>query len=464
MKTHKEKNSIAALGLLSFALSACAQVDPAADFESAQRLIEASTGEAQVFDPLKPALSEAEIDAILAQGLTLEEALSLALTNQRDMQASFHEIGIAHADWVQSQLLTNPSLGMLFRFASGGGGGDVLEATAGLELMQLWQLSARTESASTNLDATILQIARLAGEHLTSARQAYFEAVAAQELFHVAQENVSLARALANAVNTLHTAGAADALDLSLAQGPLLSAELAVRTARIDAAESKRALAQALSLTRSVESLELSSALPSPTVLNDSAEDLVAQAWEQRLDLRAIDKTLDALAAQVRVEQKKAWGSVELGASYESTDGEDGALLGPALNLELPIFDQNQAQVARAQSQWEQMHKLQESARVAVAQEVRSQFDRVQSSTQDLAFYHERVLPQAEHSLELASESYAAGRIDLTALVEVQRQLLEVRRGLVTLRLESATSFAALELAVGIPLSTPSVVALEVSK
>lgn len=455
MKTRNERKSFAAAALLGLALSACAQVDPAADFESAQRMIAASTGEAEVFDPSLPALTEAELDAILAEGLTLEEALSLALTNQRDLQASFHEIGIAHADWVQSKLLTNPSLDMLFRFASGSGGGDVLEATAGLELMQLWRLSARIESASTNLDATILQIARRAGEYLTTARKAYFEAVAAQELFHVAQENVALAGDLANAVNTLHTAGSADALALSLAQGPLLSAELAVRTARIDAAESKRTLAQALSLTRSVENLELSSALPSPTFLNDSADELVAQAWEQRLDLRAIDKTLEALAAQVRVEQKKAWGSVELGASYESTDGEDGALLGPALNLEIPLFDQNQAQVARAQSRWEQMRKLQGAARVAVAQEVRSQLDRVQSSAQDLAFYHERVLPQAKHSLELASESYSAGRIDLTALVEVQRQLLEVRRGLVTLRLESATSFAALELAVGSPLAGP---------
>ena len=187
MNTHKENKWVAAVSLLSLALSACVQVDPAPDFESAQRMITESTGEAQVFDPLQPALTEAEIDSILADGLALEEALSLALTNQRDLQASFHEIGIAHADWVQSQLLSNPSLDMLFRFASGGSGGDVLEASAGLEIMQLWRLSARTESASANLDATILQIARQASEYLSSARQAYFEAVAAQDLFQVAQ-------------------------------------------------------------------------------------------------------------------------------------------------------------------------------------------------------------------------------------------------------------------------------------
>lgn len=455
MKMNSNWSKVLNTGFLALAATACTQVDPAPDFDQAQSMIEASTGETQIFNPLQPALSEEELDAILDDGLALEEALRLALTNQRDLQASFQVIGIAHADWVQSQLLSNPSLNMLFRFSQGAGN-DILEATAGMELLELWRISLRTESASANLDATILQIARQAGEHLATARQTYYAAVAAQELLSVAKENVVLARSLADAVMILQSAGTADALDQSLAQGPLLAAELSVRTARIEAANAKRALALALSLDRAVEGLELTSALPDYVPLVSSAQYFVDMAWSERLDLRAMGKTLDALALEVGLQQRKAWGDSGLGVSYESAAGNQGAILGPALNLELPLFDQNQAQVARAQFQWERMKKIEESAMVAVAQEVRSQLDRVQTSARDLEFYKQEVLPQAELSLRLATESYSAGRISLQALVEVQRQLLQVRRGHVTLRLESANSFAALELAVGLPLATAS--------
>ncbi len=94
----------------------CAQVEPRADFDQARELVEESTGRDEVFDPYAPALTAEELEAILADGLSLDEALRLALVNNRDLQAEFQEIGVAHADWVQSRLLSNPSLDVLLRF------------------------------------------------------------------------------------------------------------------------------------------------------------------------------------------------------------------------------------------------------------------------------------------------------------------------------------------------------------
>ena len=102
--------------------------------------------------------------------------------------------------------------------------------------------------------------------------------------------------------------------------------------------------------------------------------------------------------------------------------------------------------------QLEQMVKLKESAHVAIAQDVRSSADRMNSAAKNLVFYDEELLPQIERSLELARESFAAGRTTLLSLVEVQRQLLEARRGHVALRLEAATSSSDLERVVGAPL------------
>ncbi len=66
-----------ALALL--VLAGCASVDPEEDFERARTHIRASTGHAKVFDPQAAPLAPGEIERVLADGLTLDEALRLAL-------------------------------------------------------------------------------------------------------------------------------------------------------------------------------------------------------------------------------------------------------------------------------------------------------------------------------------------------------------------------------------------------
>lgn len=433
--------------------TSCVQVEPRPDFERARGLVEESTGRQEVFDPYAPVLTEEELSAIIADGLSLDAALRLALINNRDLQAEFQEIGVAHADWVQAQLLSNPSLDVLLRFPTDGGR-SILEAFVGVELLELWRIPLRTEAAQQNLEATVLRIARRAGEHLAESRKSYYVAVAAEELHRVAQENVELVALSFEAVKGLHEAGAADAFDENLARGPLLAAQLALRTAQIEMANARRDLAKNLSIDQPVDGLVLTDRLPDPVKFEVDQEALVQQALRSRLDLRAIATAIEALDTRMRLERRKAWGDVAAGPSFAQQGGASGSdIVGPGLSLTLPIFDQNQAQVARAGFQLEQMIKLHESAQVAVAQNVRASADRVSASSRNLAFYSEELLPQAERSLALARESYAAGRTTLLALVEVQRQFLDARQGHVTLRLEAAASFSDLERVVGARLT-----------
>ena len=193
--------------------------------------------------------------------------------------------------------------------------------------------------------------------------------------------------------------------------------------------------------------------LPGPARAEVDPEALVQQALSSRLDLRAIATAIEALDTRVRLERRKAWGDVAAGSSFAQQGSANGSdIVGPGLSLTLPIFDQNQAQIAKAGFRLEQMIKLHESAQVAVAQSVRASADRVSASSRNLAFYSEELLPQAELSLALSRESYAAGRTTLLALVEVQRQLLEARRGHIALQLEAAASSSDLERVVGTPL------------
>lgn len=428
--------------------ASCAHVQPKPDFDTARSLIESSTGRERSFDPLAPAFTQADVDELLEDGLSLDETLHLALVNNRELQAEFQGIGVAHADWVQSKLLSNPSLDFLLAFPTVGGRAQ-LELGLSANLLELWDIPVRAASARKRLDATVLRIARRAGERLDAAQTAYYAAVAAGELVRVAEEEQELNTRSFQTVRDLHQAGAADALDENFARGPLLISRVRLDEALIDSSNAMRELAKLLSLTRPVSDLLLTDSLPLKCEPLESSEDLVLLALRSRLDLQALKAEVAVLQGALSVEQRKTWGEASVGGTLERPAGEEGGLVGVGAGLTLPVFDQNQAQVARAEFRLEQGVKLYESALIAVAQNVRASVLRVNSANRSLEFYAETLLPHAVASLELTHHSLENGHSTVLTLLEVQRQLLEARRAHVTLQLEAAVATSELKRLVG---------------
>jgi cobalt-zinc-cadmium efflux system outer membrane protein len=181
------------VGALAALLAAgCASVDPRADHERARQEIRATTGAEEVHDPDAPVLSEAEIQASLADGLGLTEATQLVLLNNRRLQAGFLALGVARAEYVQAGLLENPSLSLAFLFPSGGGR---VRWTADLlgSVTEIWQLPAREALARAGLEQRILELSRFAGELVAATREAYLRGVAARERRALAREDLELA-------------------------------------------------------------------------------------------------------------------------------------------------------------------------------------------------------------------------------------------------------------------------------
>lgn len=432
-------------------LAGCTQVKPGPDFERARGLIEQSTGFDEVYDPQGPALSEEEISAWLQDGLSLDEAVRLALLNNRTLQAEFMSIGVAKADWVQSGLLVNPTLDMLFRFPLDGGRSQI-EALFVQNILEFWRIPVRKEISQRVLDETVLRIARRAGDLVADTRIAYYQAVAQAELHRSALENLTSISESHDAVRSLREAGAASRFDESLARAPLVRARLAVRVAEFNARDAKRRLAQRLSLEADMDGIALVDPLPEPLPVGSDAEAFVGQARESRLDLRAYRKALEAAASQIKLESGKSFGDLSVGVALERPPISGDALVGPAFTATVPIFDQNQAQIARAEYLYAKAVKTYEALELDVAQQVRAAADRAMTASSNLAFYREELLPQAEESLRFASDSYAAGQTSVIAMLEGQRIFLEARTGFIEVRREAVSALADLERAMGVPL------------
>ncbi|MHC4903451.1 MAG: TolC family protein, partial [Planctomycetota bacterium] len=169
----------------------CATVDPGPDYDRAGELIERSTGVSEAHNPQEPGPDADELDARLADGMGLQEAVEIALLNNRQLQAAFLDIGIARADLVQSGLLSNPSLGITVLFPFDGGSTDI-QAYLAQSIVEIWQMPVKKRAAGHELEARILHVARLAGELAAETKRAYYHAVATRDLLALAKENEAL--------------------------------------------------------------------------------------------------------------------------------------------------------------------------------------------------------------------------------------------------------------------------------
>jgi cobalt-zinc-cadmium efflux system outer membrane protein len=433
--------------------AACATVDARPDQAEARWQIQETTGRSEVFDPEAPVLTAIELDAALADGLTLDETLRLALLNNRRLQAGFARLGVARAEWVQAGLLRNPSLGFAFLLPSSGGSPQIT-ANLAQSLVEIWELPARKRIARAELAQPLFEVSHFAGQLVAEVTNAYFQGVAARETRSVAGEGLELAGRQLAAVRRQVEGGVATEVEAQITASAVLTAELAFRSSEREEITVKRRLAALLSLEGDLQDVELSEPLPPPDVLRPDREELVERSLRQRLDLRASAAAVEAAIAQEEYEKRRVLPALEAGLAVERPEGgaEPDLLLGPAVSLEIPLFDQNQARAARAEYRRQTLEKEHEALRSEIAQGVRAACDRADTAARTAAFVAEELLPQAERSLQLARKAHELGDTTVLAMLARQRAVLAARQHLLEALLEAARARVELERQSGGPL------------
>jgi len=421
--------------------------------------------------------------AILDDGLAVEEAVQFCLLNNPNLLSAFYDIGVARADLVQSTLFSNPTLAMSIAFPEGGGLSNI-QATFAQNIVDLWQIPFRKRSADRALDAEIMLVAQRAVDLANETRVAYFTSVAADRAVTISEENSRLATQLLEVAQARQAAGAVGELDVNLARGTLYSTELDSQRARLDARSSRRRLATALGLTTSIDEIALITPLAVDRLIMTDTDKVLEIALVHRPDIRAARETVERHYSQFRLEYLKIFPDVSIGFYDERNESrslpgrrvladtarasvasgqltapeiqsrgqrqqersqEITNIFGPAFNLTLPVFDQNQAQIAKARLSYEQAMAELDSLERAAVQQVRQAVDQVQTTLRVAKYFRDRLLPQANANLELSRRSYEVGRSSIIVLLDAQRVLLTTRRETLSADRDYSIAIAELE-------------------
>lgn len=446
-----ERNGGCGFSFALLALVGCAAVDPQPDYHQAARYVAEVTGEDQVYRPgADEEMISRRVEELVADGLTAKEAVQITLLNNPGLQAAFFSIGVARADVVQSGLLSNPSLTALVRFPTGGGSSNV-EADIVQNLLELWQIPVRKRVATRQLERTILQIAHDASVLAAKTKTAYFSAVGSERALAVEEENLDIIQELLDLTLSRQEAGAATEVDVNVVRSALLEQEIVTRAARLFVFEAKRQLAALEGLSMPPGDLTLTDRLPDPPSWTVSLEGLLESAQAHRLDIRAAREEVEAARENVTLEGRWFLRQVSPGVALES-EGSDVAI-GPSVELEIPIFDQNQAQIAKTESHYSQAVKLLKALVLSVTQEARGAHERFQTAREMALSYSQRLLPLRKKNLELARESFRLGKSTFLSVLEAQQTYLAARRKYVIQLQALAVTIPDLERVSGQPLS-----------
>lgn len=421
--------------------------------------------------------------ALLADGVSSDEAVQIALLNNPRARAALLDVGVSRADFVQSMLFSNPSLSLSFRFPDGGGLAN-FETVLTQNIAELWLIPARRRVAERRLDRTILQSARTIATIAFDARRAYVTAAKALKQEAVASDTLEITARLLQTAELRQTAGTGSEIDVNLARTNKLEVETDFRNAKLATIETRCELARVLGLTNSPGSLAIDASLPAPSNWELSAETLQQVSLESRLDLKVIEQTVGEAEALVEQERTRFWRSLEIGFALERAERRaqgdrdwleetfydslqsgqftppnlmpresqgNNVIAGPTLAIELPLWDQNQAQLAKAERLLEQAQQFRDALLVEVAQDIHSRLARARTAAANAAFFRDEQLPAAERNVTLSREAYRAGRLSLLNVLEAERSFLAARSGYLDALERAAIATVELEQVTGRP-------------
>lgn len=392
--------------LALLALSGCASLSDDGGLAAVADMTQQRTGYTVASWRTSAQQSEArttQVAQLLAQALSADSAVQLALLQNRGLQAQLAQLGIAEADWVRAARLPNPS----FSFARmSGPDGVEIERGVSFNLLGLltWPLQQRLESerlAQTQLHAAAEAVA-LAAE----VRRSYFEAVAAEQLLRGQAQLQEAADIAGELAQRMVAAGHFSPLEQMRVQAEQAEAKAQWQRAQHQALASREKLSRLLGLSAAQRDFRLPEQLPALPAEPMAAQALEQTALRQRLDVQIAQQNASATARSLGLSQATRFINVlHLGHKNQSASGEPRHN-GYEVELELPLFDFGQARLARAEAVY--MQALHQAAQVAIQaqSEVREAYSGYHTAYRLAQHYRDHALPLRQRMAEQALLRY----------------------------------------------------------
>ncbi len=436
-----------------FLVAGCASLDSKLDIDRAAATVAQRAGVQPVWNkPWATSLATSQNSGSSWDGrapLTVEQALAMALRNNREIRAEVELIAASRADLVQAGLLPNPvvalTLGFPFDPVSGG---TFVGASLVQSFTALWLRDGKIKAADARLNQSVLNVSNKALGLVAGVRATHTRIVFGQRAMSLSDDNLATIWRTIDSLDARVRGGEGTSLDVNRARHQLAKVEAERTVVLRELAKERRQMLELIGFAAENAdwSAQASTDLAPIDTLDEPA--VMARASAHRLDIAAARMIVEAQQADLSTEERSRLKDLELGADFER-DADGAKSIGPVIEVGIPIFDANQAQIAKAGSLARAALANYEAISQRATREVRVAWVELDSASRLANQHRQTVLVIAEQNVALSQSALKSGQADVTVVLDAQRELIDARQTLSALERDAALAWIALEQAAG---------------
>ncbi len=366
----------------------------------------------------------AHVEHILAKPLTADEAVRVALAQNRELRASMYELGITRGQAVQAGLLPNPEIEVSLRKQEDPF--QKIQADLGFEynLSALILVPLRKSVADAEFDATRVRVARDVLETAFQARLAFYDVQARQSVLDLRKRAFDAFQAGYAAAVELNRVGNLPDVDLA-------NQRAMVEASRIEVAEAENALLDArerfnvaAGLSGTQTSWTIAGPLPGPEDAPVDSVNAEKKAISASLELAEMGKRMEVVAKRLGLHRTEGVLPHLSGGFHGEQDGISWEL-GGHFTVALPIFDRAQGRIISDKSELGALREKYVATAVAVRSNTRMVQNRIESAGKRALHFQKALIPAREKALAETVLQYNAMHLSVFQLLDVQRRVTE---------------------------------------
>lgn len=365
-------------------------------------------------------------DISLKDGVTLEEAITVALWNNAGFQEAFAGLSVSEAELIQANILQNPQFWGVFPITLSPAG--PLEFAIRFPLEALWLRPHKVAAAQHKLEQTVEGLIQNGLTLVRDVKVAFTNVLLAEQRLALTVKHAEILRHIARITESRWQAGEISELDAGTSRIDVLQAEEQIHqlTHEIDLAREQFRILIGLGFEDAAIVLQNPAILPTT---QRTVEELLTDALATRPDLRAAEAELEAAGQRVGLARKEIFVVTGIYRAKQTT--VDPFNSRPGIQFTIPIFNQNQGGIAMAEAGVEMAARRYVTVRDQIALEVRQAHTRWLQTISSVRNWRQRMLPAHRTTTFQAQKALEAGNatplLPLTAQQNwIQAQIREI--------------------------------------
>lgn len=401
------------------------------EFDAVSDTIESRSGEQiQWYGDDAEARSAAQqiIVELMREPLTADASVKIALLNNRSLQATFEEIGLARAEVVQSSLLPNPTFEGSYQSSTNNGEDPAVEIAIAQHVIELLTLPIRRKISKDRMEAVKARVGQAILSLASEVRAQFYAVQSDEQMLEMMRQVVRSTGAAEEASNRLRDAGNITAFEHAQNRSLHSRARLNLAAAELMAQKERERLNILMGLWGEQLNVQIPPRLPEPPVDELDLDEIERLAVQSNFGLDAMRHEILAAGRGLGLTRATALiPEFELGGAFARED-DGNHLFGPSAVLPIPLFDQGQPRVRAAKGRLRKLQEEYYQKGVEVRASARAARAHLLLARERVDFSRQVDLPLAHEMLEQSQREYDGMQIGVFQLLQAKENEIEAGR------------------------------------